>query len=101
MVDFLRCLTSLAGGPGFLPDGHEALTAALGRDDLKTIKLNRAEFLADETLQIFFPRLILRSGWAAWRSGCLVLGRPMALASVGVSPLLGGALRWSDCARFR
>jgi len=40
----------------------EALTAAQGRDDLKTIKLNRAEFLADETLHIFFPRLILRSG---------------------------------------
>ena len=99
MVDFLRCLTSLAGGPRFFPDGHEALTAALGRDDLKTIKLNRAEFLADETLQIFFPRLIQRRGKgraALWRPCSLPV---MALALVGVF-LSGGALRLSIARGF-
>ena len=50
----------------------EALIAGPGGDDFQTIKLNRAEFLADETLHIFFPRLIQRSGRAGQRSGGLV-----------------------------
>ena len=82
MVDFLRCLTSLevtvgndkrliSAAPG------EALIAVPRGDEFQTIKLNRAEFLSDETLQIFFPRLIQRR-----RPCSLPL---MALALVGVS----------------